>query len=105
AHLDREAAAIAPGADGVLFQPYLCGERAPVFDSSLRASFLGLSGRHGRAHLLRAVLEGVALSLADCAGAACEAGLQIDDLRIIGGGTRSPRWRQILAAGLGRRAP
>jgi xylulokinase len=102
ARLDREAAAVAPGADGVLFQPYLHGERAPVFDSSLRASFLGLSGRHGRAHMLRAVLEGVALSLADCAGAACDAGLQIDDLRIIGGGARSPLWRQILADVLGR---
>jgi xylulokinase len=100
--LDEQASAVPPGADGLLFHPYLFGERAPVFDGSLRASFIGLSGRHGPAHLLRAVLEGVALSLADCALAADRAGLAIDDLRVIGGGARSRLWRQIVADALGR---
>ncbi len=100
--LDREAASIPAGAGGLLFHPYLYGERAPVFDGSLRASFLGITGRHGRSHLMRAVLEGVALSLAECSAAAAEAGLAMDELRLIGGGARSPLWRQIMADVLGR---
>jgi xylulokinase len=100
--LDGEAAGVAPGADGVLFHPYLYGERAPVFDASLRASFLGLRGFHTRAHLLRAVLEGVALSLAECAQAAGETGLALSDVRVIGGGARSGLWRSIVADALAR---
>jgi xylulokinase len=100
--LDREAAHVAALAGGLLFHPYLYGERAPVFDASLRASFLGLRGSHGRAHMLRAVLEGVALSLAECAQAAQAAGLPAEELRIIGGGARSALWRQIVADVLGR---
>jgi xylulokinase len=100
--LDDAAATVSAGADGLLFHPYLYGERAPVFDNSLRASFVGLSARHGRAHLLRAALEGVALSLAECAQAAVEAGHAVDELRIIGGGARSALWRQIVADALGR---
>jgi xylulokinase len=100
--LDREAAGVPAGADGVLFHPYLYGERAPVFDGSLRASFLGLRGSHGRAHLLRAVLEGVSLSLAECAQASQAAGLALEELRVIGGGARSALWRAIVADVLGR---
>jgi xylulokinase len=100
--LDREAARVPAGAEGLLFHPYLYGERAPVFDSTLRASFLGITARHGRAHLLRAVLEGVALSLADCARAMTASGLALGELRIIGGGARSALWRQIVADVLGR---
>ncbi|MFZ0088087.1 MAG: FGGY family carbohydrate kinase [Solirubrobacteraceae bacterium] len=98
--LDQEAERVPAAAGGLLFHPYLYGERAPVFDSSLRASFIGLTGRHGRAHLVRAVLEGVALSLAECARAASESGLEIAELRIIGGGARSRLWCQILADAL-----
>ncbi|MFN8224765.1 MAG: FGGY family carbohydrate kinase [Gaiellales bacterium] len=101
ATIDANVAAIAPGADGLLFHPYLAGERAPVFDTTLRASFLGLSSAHGRAHLARAVLEGVALSLADCAGVAHEHGLKFTDPYVIGGGARSDVWVQIVADALG----
>ena len=100
--LDREVAGVAAGAGGVMFHPYLFGERAPVFDGELRASFLGLRGGHGRAHMLRAVLEGVALSLAECAEAARAAGFALEELRIIGGGARSGPWRGIVADALGR---
>jgi xylulokinase len=100
--LDREAATAPPGADGLLFHPYLAGERAPVFDPTLRGSLLGLHAGHGRAHVSRAVLEGVALSLAECLAAAETAGLAAADLRLIGGGSRSRLWGQIVADALGR---
>src|SRR5438034_7311581 len=63
--LDAEAAAVAPGAEGVLFQPYLSGERTPHADPNARGAFVGLEPRHGRGHLTRAVLEGVAYGLRD----------------------------------------
>eukprot|EP01035_Chromulina_nebulosa_P064902 gene64902-88779_t len=63
ATLEREAAALPAGADGLLFLPYLMGERSPVWDAQASACFLGLGLRHGRMHLYRAVLEGVALAL------------------------------------------
>lgn len=101
ARLEREAAAVPAGADGLLFQPYLYGERAPVFDPTLRASFLGLAAHHTRAHLMRAVMEGVALSLADCAGAMAAAGLPMRDARLVGGGARSALWSQLVTDALG----
>lgn len=100
--MDALAAVIPPGADGLVFHPYLHGERAPVFDATLRASFVGLSGRHTRAHLERAVLEGVALSLAECAESAAADGLRVTDFRLIGGGARSRLWRQVMADVLNR---
>jgi len=102
ARLDLEAAAVPPGAGGLLFHPYLAGERAPVFDPTLRGSLLGLDAAHGRGHIARAVLEGVALSLAECLAAAEAAGLVPAELRLIGGGSRSPLWAQIVADALGR---
>jgi xylulokinase len=99
--LDEQVARIPPGADGLLFHPYLNGERAPVFDTTLRASLLGLSSAHGRAHIVRAVLEGVALSLADCADVARAHGLAVAEARLVGGGARSDVWAQIVADVLG----
>lgn len=95
------AATVPPGAGGVLFRPYLLGERAPHWDPDLRASFLGLRMEHGHGHLARAVLEGVALSLADCLGFIRSTSQVVDTARIIGGGARSPLWRQIVADVLG----
>src|SRR5204863_1301714 len=63
--LTSEAAAIAPGADGVMWVPYLMGERTPYLDPHVRAALLGLSASHTRGHIARAVLEGVAFSLRD----------------------------------------
>lgn len=100
--LDAELTTTPPGAEGLLFHPYLNGERAPVFDPALRASFLGLSFRHTRAHLVRAVLEGVALSLADCASVGARSGIKAREWRLIGGGARSEAWAQIVADILAR---
>jgi sugar (pentulose or hexulose) kinase len=72
--LVREAAAVPPGADGLVFLPYLAGERAPVFDEAARGAFVGLTLGHGRAHLARAVLEGAAFALRSVAEPLAAAG-------------------------------
>ena len=102
AGLDSVLASTPPGADGLLFHPYLAGERAPVFDPTLRASFVGLSARHTRDHLIRAGAEGVALSIADCAEVGASLGLVARDNRLLGGGVSSLAWAQIVADALGR---
>jgi xylulokinase len=99
--VEAEIVAVPPGAGGLLFHPYLYGERAPVFDPTLRASFVGLAADHGPSHLVRAVLEGVAFSLAECVVEARAAGLAPDDLRLVGGGARSAVWAQIVADAIG----
>ena len=100
--MDALAGEVPPGCDGLLFHPYLQGERAPHWDSKLRADFLGLTMHHGRAHLARALYEGVAYALRDVMTAAEVMGLRYDSLRIIGGGARSATWRQIVADVLGK---
>ncbi len=95
AALDAAAAAAPPGAGGLIFHPYLQGERAPYWDAALRGDFIGLSMAHGPAHLCRAVLEGVAFSLRDVI-AANPRKLQ-GPVRLLGGGAASPLWRQIIA--------
>jgi len=96
------AADIPPGSDGLLFLPYLSGERTPHPDPLARGAFVGLTTRHTRAHLTRAVLEGVAFSLRDCFGLMENANLPADlQVRVSGGGAKSPIWRQILADVLG----
>jgi xylulokinase len=97
-----EAAAVPPGADGLLFLPYLTGERTPHPDPLARGAWVGLTARHGRPHLTRAVLEGVAYGLRDSFTLIRSAGLgEISQVRVSGGGARSPLWRQILADVLG----
>jgi len=96
------AAAIPPGSDGLLFLPYLTGERTPHPDPLARGAFVGLTVRHTQAHLTRAVLEGVAFGLRDSFELMKSAGLSaIRQVRVSGGGARSPLWRQILADVLG----
>ncbi len=98
----REAAAVEPGCEGLIFLPYLSGERTPHADPAARGAFVGLTLRHGRPHLTRAVLEGVACGLRDNLALMAEVGLaHVRELRISGGGARSPLWRQILADVLG----
>ena len=98
AALVAEAEAIPPGSDGLLFLPYLTGERTPHPDPLARGAFVGLTVRHTRAHLARAVLEGVAFGLRDSFALMQSAGLAgVAQARISGGGTRSQLWRQILA--------
>jgi xylulokinase len=89
---------IAAGSDGLLFLPYLTGERTPHPDPLARGGFIGLTIRHGQAHMTRAVLEGVAFGLRDSLELMRGAGLaEISQIRAAGGGLRSPLWRQILA--------
>ncbi|HEX8275666.1 MAG TPA: xylulokinase [Longimicrobiaceae bacterium] len=95
--LDREAAAVPPGADGVTFLPYLQGERTPHRDAAARGAFLGVSLAHGRAHLTRAVLEGICFALRDSVSILRELGTAPDRLLLTGGGARSPLVRRLLA--------
>jgi xylulokinase len=96
--LVAEAADAPPGAEGLLFLPYLTGERTPYPDPLARGAWVGLTVRHSRAHLTRAVLEGVAFGIKDSFTLIQEAGLaSIDQVRISGGGAKSPLWRQIMA--------
>lgn len=102
AQLDAEAARVPAGAEGLLFAPYLTGERTPYPDPAARGAFVGLTVRHTRGHLARAVLEGVAFGLRDSLEAMTGAGMpRPQQIRASGGGTRSPLWRQILADVLG----
>ncbi|MBU1750088.1 MAG: xylulokinase [Chloroflexi bacterium] len=92
------AAAVPPGSEGLLFLPYLTGERTPHPDPLARGAFVGLTVRHTQAHLTRAVLEGVAYGLRDGFELMRAAGLtEIRQVRVSGGGAKSPLWRQILA--------
>ncbi len=89
---------VAPGSDGLLFLPYLTGERTPYPDPFARGGFIGITVRHGMDHFVRAVLEGVAFGLRDCFELLKGAGLhKIEQVRITGGGARSRLWRQIIA--------
>ena len=96
------AADVPPGSEGLRFLPYLTGERTPHPDPLARGAFVGLTVRHTRAHMTRAVLEGVAFGLRDSFELMRSAGLaEIRQVRVSGGGAKSPLWRQILANVLG----
>lgn len=96
------AANIPAGAEGLFFLPYLTGERTPYPDPLARAGFIGLTLRHALPHLTRAVLEGVAFGLRDSMELVKGAGLgKIKQIRVSGGGAKSPLWRQILADVIG----
>jgi xylulokinase len=96
--LVAEAERWPPGTEGLLFAPYLAGERTPHADPDARGAFVGLSLRHDRGALVRAVLEGVAYGLRDSLELLRELGVQPECGRISGGGARSPLWRAIVAA-------
>jgi len=95
--LTAEAARIPPGSDGLLWAPYLMGERTPHLDPDARAALVGLTASHTRAHVIRAILEGVAFSLRDTLTIFAEMNLPVETIRLGGGGARSPLWRQIQA--------
>ncbi|MDH7516582.1 MAG: xylulokinase [Bacteroidota bacterium] len=99
--LTAEAAEAPPGCDGLLFLPYLSGERTPHADPSARGVFFGFTLRHRKAHFTRAVLEGVGFGLRDALGLVRSLGLRVDSVRATGGGIRSAVWRRILADILG----
>ena len=101
--LINEASDVPPGAEGLQFLPYLSGERTPHPDPLARGAFIGLTTRHTRAHMTRAVLEGITFGLRDSFELikASEAGKVINQVRVSGGGAKSPLWRQIMADILG----
>jgi xylulokinase len=100
--LVAEAAEVEPGAEGLLFLPYLTGERSPHLDPRARGAFVGLTARHGRAELTRAVMEGVVLSMRAGLEVMRALGTAVDDVRATGGGARSPLWLQLQADIYGR---
>ena len=95
--LTDEAARIAPGCDGLLWTPYLMGERTPHLDAHARAALVGLTASHTRAHVIRAILEGVAFSLRDTFTIFSGMNVPVRSIRLGGGGARSGLWRQIQA--------
>jgi xylulokinase len=93
-----EAASDVPlGSEGLVFLPYLSGERAPHLDPKARGAFFGLTARHGAKHMTRAVMEGVIFSLRDSLDIMRDLGVPVDDVRATGGGARSELWRQLQA--------
>ncbi|HEU0139972.1 MAG TPA: xylulokinase [Bryobacteraceae bacterium] len=101
--LMAEAASSPASAHGLFWLPYLMGERTPHLDATARGGWIGLTARHTRADLIRAVIEGVSFSLKDCLDTIEGMGLQVDSIRSSGGGARSPIWRQILADTFGKK--
>lgn len=95
--LTDQAAHAPAGSEGLIFLPYLSGERTPHGDPDARGVFFGLTLRHTKAHLVRSVLEGVAYGLRDSLELVRAMGLDVNQVRVSGGGARSPLWRQILA--------
>ena len=98
----EEAAAAPAGSGGALWAPYLMGERTPHLDPNARAALVGLTASHTRAHVIRAILEGVAFSLKDTFTIFEEMKIPVTSIRLGGGGARSPLWRQIQADVYGR---
>ena len=105
--LARDAAAVPPGSEGLVFLPCMQGAMAPEWNGAARGTFYGLTLAHGRAHMTRAILEGSAFGLRDILEAMQAAGLEVRRLTIVGGGAKGPLWRQIKAdvTGLPVRVP
>ena len=95
--LTAEAADVPAGADNLLWAPYLMGERTPHLDPNARAALVGLTASHTRAHVVRAILEGVAFSLRDSLEIFRDMNVPVESIRLGGGGARSKLWRQIQA--------
>jgi xylulokinase len=92
-----DAASVDPGADGLVFLPYLAGERSPLWDPNARGAFVGLTLLHTRAHLARAIAEAAALAIRHVAAPMLAAGLQVREMRSVGGPSRSDMWNQLKA--------
>ncbi len=96
--IESLARSIKPGAEGVYFLPTLMGERTPYWDPNTRGCLMGFTLYHSRAHVARAVYEGIAYALCSCAGVMRECGLPVKDLMLTGGGAKSGLWPDIMAA-------
>ena len=95
--IDDMCKSVAIGADGLIYLPYLMGERTPILDSNARGVFFGLSAIHTKAHMARAVLEGISYSLLDCLEVLRQMNLSVDDMAICGGGAKSDLWQTMLS--------
>jgi xylulokinase len=95
--LTAEAALAPAGAQGLFWLPYLMGERTPHLDATARGGWIGLTAKHQRSDLIRAVIEGVSYSQCDCLDIIEGLGIAVRSVRASGGGARSPFWRQLLA--------
>ncbi len=101
--LNIEAAPLPPGSEGLFFLPYLSGERTPHADPDARACFVGLTLKHTRGHIVRAIMEGVSYAMRDSLAIIEEMGVPVKQIRASGGGSRSPLWRQIQADVFGQK--
>ena len=95
--MDKQAEKIAPGCEGLIYLPYLMGERSPHNDPNAKGVFFGLSAKHTKYDMLRAVMEGVSYSLNDCMSVIKEMGIDASEVRASGGGGKSKLWRQMQA--------
>lgn len=95
--LSEAAYDIKPGCEGLVFLPYLMGERTPHLDSYAKGTFVGITTRHSKEHFIRSIMEGVAFSLKDCLCLIDELGVPNAEIRLSGGGAKSALWRQIFA--------
>jgi xylulokinase len=96
------AATAPPGSEGLIFHPYLMGERTPHWDPALRGDFIGIGNHHSSSHFARAIMEGVAYSLRECADAVNSLGVATVERKLLGGGSKSGLWGQILTDVLGQ---
>jgi xylulokinase len=95
--LDSMASQAPPGCEGLLFHPYLLGERAPYWDPKLKASFTGVAMHHGKEHFVRAVQEGVAFSLRDCCQLMDKLGFKVQEVKLGGGGAQGEQWSRVIS--------
>jgi xylulokinase len=91
------AARIAPGAEGLIFLPYLTGERTPHADPNARGALVGLTPRHGRNEIIRSIMEGITYAMKDSLEIIRSMGIAVDEIRLSGGGARSEFWRRMQA--------
>jgi len=95
--LTKQAEQAQPGSEGLLFLPYLTGERTPHQDADARGVFFGIGARHTRAHVVRSVLEGITYAMLDSLEIIRSLGVRVEEIRGTGGGARSAFWRQLQA--------
>lgn len=95
--IQKKTAEIAPGSEHLIYMPFLMGERTPHMDPKMRGAFVGLNVIHKEAHMLRAIMEGITYSLADCNNILKHLGVEVKHMKVCGGGSKNPVWRQIMA--------
>ena len=95
--LMAEAATAPCGSQGLFWLPYMMGERTPHLDATARGGWVGITAKHTRADMIRSLVEGVSYSLKDCLDLIEAMGAPVENVRVSGGGARSPFWRQVLA--------